>query len=281
MKVLKSTGVALTGLVLALNMNFNSQSVSANYNATESIATEEGHIISIGEPSLKEFKLFKALTSSSSDLEYENEILNEEDLESITQKITVNTDKNDFSIEVPVELNQNESIILYEDEEGNTYNSANIVDLNGDSLAVIDITSEDALLSTSVNDNTLTIDVDSENNEPVEIQVMAAAASFGTYFSSGKWITRDGIVSLSLTHKPYLTSASDVGEAGVKKKDSWSKVKTRFSSSVNWKNTAGLEKQFNCHFDFAKFKNPWNIEPARPNTSYAHHVAKACNPPIK
>ncbi|NMH70511.1 DUF2599 domain-containing protein [Bacillus sp. RO3] len=60
--------------------------------------------------------------------------------------------------------------------------------------------------------------------------------------------------------------------------DAWNKLYAVHSSSSNWYNTGGMKDQFDCHATYARTKSRWNLEPSRPNVSYAETVAKACNP---
>ncbi|CAF0974871.1 unnamed protein product [Brachionus calyciflorus] len=98
------------------------------------------------------------------------------------------------------------------------------------------------------------------------------SSDFNLYFNSVEWITRDGILSLSIDHKtvPY----DKVPEA-------FAELERLFSQDPQWKNRDSLYMQFLCHVNFAANKNPWNIEPHRVTTSYLQHILYACNPPRK
>ncbi|MSF58410.1 DUF2599 domain-containing protein [Turicibacter sanguinis] len=94
------------------------------------------------------------------------------------------------------------------------------------------------------------------------------------YFESIKWITRDGVVSLSLdptalvrTNSYYMALA-------------WNDVEAGYAHHFNWnnKNNQTMYWQFLCHFDFAKDKEQWNIEPHRNVDSYLKVVNAKCNP---
>lgn len=87
------------------------------------------------------------------------------------------------------------------------------------------------------------------------------AVGFTTYFKSGVWITRDGVVSLSLMPR-------DGGIGNESREGTWAHVKNVFSSSSKWKNTAMMTEQYNCHFRYGMLKTPWNLEPHR--TSINH-----------
>lgn len=101
--------------------------------------------------------------------------------------------------------------------------------------------------------------------------VATQAEKFSTYFTDGKWITRSNQISLSLYRRIILETVAQRNAA-------WSTVNFRFNSSSNWKNTTGMKDQFMCHSYFAKSKNPWNLEPWRPNVGYAQTVSSGCNP---
>lgn len=55
-------------------------------------------------------------------------------------------------------------------------------------------------------------------------------------------------------------------------------VVNRFSSSSNWKNAQGMADQYQCHVNFAANKNPWNLEPWRPDVGILATMAAECNP---
>lgn len=102
---------------------------------------------------------------------------------------------------------------------------------------------------------------------------------FSAYYKSSKWITRN-FISLSIEPKMYAwTGAGGYAGNAFKKKDRWDVLVKKHSGSKNWRNSASLKAQLNCHADFAKsMKTPWNIEPHRTTTNYAMVVAKGCNP---
>lgn len=119
--------------------------------------------------------------------------------------------------------------------------------------------------------------------QPVQIQALAKAISdysHSDYFSSVKWITRDGKVSLSITPKAILTKNLPSGNGGAAHiGNAWNKLLPKHKNDKNWKNTNGMLDQYLCHAQWASgMKTPWNIEPWRPDVSYAATVAKACNP---
>lgn len=95
------------------------------------------------------------------------------------------------------------------------------------------------------------------------------------YFNYGAWITRDGVVSLSVDPK------SDVRTSRTVRDEAWrvlSHTRHGFGSSPYWKNTTTMRWQFECHFWHAESKQYWNLEPHRYAASYAYVVLKGCNP---
>lgn len=135
------------------------------------------------------------------------------------------------------------------------------------------------LIDAEVNDDTLELKVAmQELTQSTDLIVTAAATYYSTYFSNFAWITRDGVKSLSLTHTKYTVSAPNGAEFIARLNDSWDKVYSIHSTSSNWYNTGGMKDQYECHFYHATSKNPWNLEPSRPNVSYSATVAALCNP---
>lgn len=113
-----------------------------------------------------------------------------------------------------------------------------------------------------------------------EITTFAALPTkFSQYYSSSKWITRNGKVSLSLQpKKPAYQEPPGMAGAHLQKYR-WEVVKNKHSKDSKWKNTASMKAQLNCHADYPKkFKTPWNIEPWRTETNYHKVVLKGCNP---
>ena len=97
------------------------------------------------------------------------------------------------------------------------------------------------------------------------------------YFNYGAWITRDGVISLSLD--PTLKVRTNKTE----KNNAWSVVSSKtqgFASSSYWKNTTPMKLQFDCHYDklLGKLKDKWNLEPHRTSTSYQKYLDTNCNP---
>lgn len=272
------------GLMLGILMMFGFGQISmanAEISVTE-LTTEEGNKIEIGVPRINYDAAtpFKRLGSNNLNINQQQTTKEEN---KIKQSIKVNPSTIDTTIEIPFEFENGEYLVLYENQElkggvGNIYNE------DGKSIGVFSSkiveSQEKALLNTEIKDkDSLELQVKSNNlSEPIEIEFSVAATYYSTYFSDFSWITRSGVKSLSLTHTGYIHDALDPGMLATRKVDAWDKLYAVHSGSSNWNNTAGMQDQFYCHVDFAGFKNPWNLEPSRPNVSYAATVAAACNP---
>ena len=92
---------------------------------------------------------------------------------------------------------------------------------------------------------------------------------FSDYFNSVEWITRDGVISISIDHKtvPLLQISK-----------AFAILESEYSSDANWKNRDSLYAQFVCHAQFAPSKNPWNLEPSRTTTGWLATTLNKCNP---
>lgn len=105
--------------------------------------------------------------------------------------------------------------------------------------------------------------------------------TFDDYFESVRWITRDGVVSLSIQPTYLLTSAANpngnILMARAFHAFSW--LEDRFSSDYRWDHTDSMAAQFHCHVLLAgDFKTPWKIEPFRTESNLMKVMAAKCNP---
>lgn len=99
--------------------------------------------------------------------------------------------------------------------------------------------------------------------------------SISNYFDFAAWITRDGVISLSIDPNDSVRTSR------TEKDKAWkilSSTTEGFGGSPNWQNTKVMGWQYDCHFMFAKNKDYWNLEPHRTASSYIGVVAAACNP---
>lgn len=106
-----------------------------------------------------------------------------------------------------------------------------------------------------------------------------ARAILSKYFDSIKWITRSGVVSLSIMpSQQFKNLPTDSSRYGAAIEESWGIILRNYSGNSKWKNTASMKGQYRCHAWYAKGKYPWNIEPHRTETDFNKIVAKFCNP---
>ncbi len=103
--------------------------------------------------------------------------------------------------------------------------------------------------------------------------------TYGDYFTTSRWITRDGVVSLHILARPLLYETNgNVRMAHANR--AFSLLKSKHSSDSRWKNTTSLSVQFHCHvLGAAAVKTQWNIEPYRTTTSLTTTMRHGCNPP--
>ncbi|MDF9468711.1 DUF2599 domain-containing protein [Bacillus sp. FSL K6-0273] len=196
----------------------------------------------------------------------------------VEQSIKIDPTKTNGKYKVPFDFGNGESIKVEEDGSAVIYNK------NKESIAVVMPTEaksqsgENLEVNTTLkNENTLEYYVNiKEEVNPVTIKNTTTSYAFSQYFSSGNWIVRDGMVSLSLEPTSALTKL--IVNRAIRT-DSWNKVKDTFSMDDQWSNTSSMQNQYLCHYDFAKsFKTPWNLEPHRPDVGYLKTVAATCNP---
>jgi len=283
---LKPSKIFLLALVPTLFISQPSFSQAKQIdNEQTKLITEDGNKIGFQKPSI-------ASKNSYSILSLNNDLNTDvhKDKELLKETISINPSQSNSTINIPFNIGDDERIILEKDENGKADGAAAIYNEKDDTIGIISTpTIEDEnkleISSVSLKDkNTLQLKLESKdvnNTEVNNLSVALAATYYSTYFSSGKWITRDGLVSLSLTHKPYLFSGT-TNERSLKRSDSWNKVKAVHSGNSKWKNTSGLYDQYACHLGtIGSRKNPYNLEPARPDVSYAETIGWACNPPIK
>lgn len=243
------------------------------------VTAEDGSKIGFGVPESKSKSFFVTKTDT-----LESEVEVKESANTLEQSITVEPTNSNSTIEVPLELQEGDYIVLGEDSQGEADGAALIYNEQDESIGVISspvVDGEDLdISSVDVKDGaTLQYTVESkELSEPTNLVVAAAATYYSSYFSSGSWITRDGLISLSMTHKSFLFSGT-TNDRAMKLSDSWNKLRTVHSTNSKWKNTNGMYDQYACHYGtIGSAKNPWNLEPSRPDVSYAATVAAFCNP---
>lgn len=117
----------------------------------------------------------------------------------------------------------------------------------------------------------------SEYNYQIIYPKLRINTTLGIYFNSVAWITRDGLLSLSLYPKTTVRNSITTKETA------WNVLSNtnvgfgydlRFSS-----NKATLKQQYDCHFfvPIANVKTYWNLEPSKPYTDLITLMLTGCN----
>lgn len=274
---LKRFTLSFLTVVFVLSISVPLTSNAKNTNNFKTVLTEENHKIGFGVPEVKSDSLFR---NTSKNVEFNTQKKGD----SILQTITIHPASSNITIKIPLEFQNGEYLMLGEDELGNSDGAAMIYNEEHESIGILSspvLGNEENLNVVSVtkkDDNTLEYNLESDGlSEPTTMLVTLTATSYSSYFSSGKWITRDGLISLSLTHKPYLLSGS-TNDRMFKQADSWNKVVAKHRSNSRWRNQNSLYNQYICHYGYVTYKNPWNLEPSRPDVGLVKTIAKRCNP---
>lgn len=280
--------VLFVGSLVGSLLNFGNV-VSASEKDFTSFSTYDGNDIKVGKTleDTSKFNVSKASGVTNEELNVDVKKLDN----GIEQTVTTKPNNEKVVYETPFDFKNGEHIELVKDDEGKTDGSALVYDKDGESTAVIMPTlalSESGkelknvdITTVIKNGDTLQQTVDyNGTSQTVKLVTAAASKSFSDYFSSGSWITRDKVISLSLKPKAILWSNHSQPNANAAlNKDSWAKVKSKFSSSSKWKNEGSIKNQYDCHYYVAKgTKTPWNLEPSRPNVGYNKTVLAKCNP---
>ena len=255
--------------VVGSNVTANATEVFSNYKETVTIGTDEKFTVDYSADQIAECT--------------ENQFEEEEVIISCEPKkytCILNKDTFKYKIHIPDdghleyvrdEENENDqAVLIYDSNQLLVGYIENIIPANNN--ISVELSLEDNVVTQHYTYPRIKNFAISDEDMAVGINIVATQAEkFSTYFTEGKWITRSGQVSLSLYLRIILESVAQRNAA-------WSTVNFVFNGSANWKNTTGMKDQFMCHSYFAKSKNPWNLEPWRPNVGYAQTVAKGCNP---
>lgn len=241
------------------------------------VETDDGYKIGFGTPIVSS----KLDLNSTKKLEGNIESVGENTIE---QNIILDSSLSDFTVEVPLELQNGEYIVVGKDEQGNSDGATMIYNEKNESIGVLTapvLGNDKNFKIVSVkekNGDTLEFKIESDDSgESTNMLIGLAATNYASYFTTGGWIYRGTELSLRLTYKPYLISGS-TNDRIVKLADSWNKVVAKHKGSSNWKNQAGLSDQYACHYGYANKENPWHIEPWRPNVGITKTILAGCNP---
>lgn len=273
-KNFKTIGTISAALVITLSL-MNPTMSSADGNDT--LKTKTGHEISFASPEVT--KSLLGMVSIEKNLDAKTTLKGD----TLQQTIEVTPSNVEDTLNIPLELQKGDYIVLGEDEQGKSDGAAMIYNAEGESVALIsspvvdnnDLKVTDAKV---ISDDTIQLSVENNLTESTFVVLAAKTYYYGDYFTqTGKWITRDGVVSLSLYPSSTLLSGT-TNEKALKVADGWDKVVAVHSGNAKWKNKQGLKEQFYCHYGYAPYKSPWNLEPSRKAVGMTETILKLCNP---
>lgn len=100
-----------------------------------------------------------------------------------------------------------------------------------------------------------------------------AAPTCEQYVDGGRWVYRFNEWTLEVT--PSLCGRNIGPEETAYM---FYEIAKKFSGSPYWVNTRGMINQLTCHFQIARNKETWNLDPWRPYVGHNNTVAAECNP---
>ncbi|MEK4523060.1 DUF2599 domain-containing protein [Psychrobacillus sp. FSL W7-1457] len=218
---------------------------------------------------------------------FSKEIIKEKEDSTWTQSFTVLPSTTSISLELPFKFSNKEYITLYKDPSGKKFNAGHISNNKNESLGLFFISTEKIQnklqLTTNVRDkNILELKIETKKLlEPVTITIEITSPDIDTYFDNNDWIKRGNLHSVSMKPSTYLLASANYEISTLKRLDAWNKLVEIHKTNEKWSNIEGLQNQFDCHFNFAKTKGEWNLEPARKNVGYFSTVMSSCNPSTK
>ena len=257
---------------------FGSTASASAINNKAFITIENGNDISFGPT-----KVLK----NSPYIYFSKEILKEKEDSTWTQSFTVLPSTTSISLELPFKFSNKEYITLYKDPSGKKFNAGHIYNNKNESLGLFFISTEKIQnklqLTTNVRDkNILELKIETKKLlEPVTITIEITSPDIDKYFDNNDWINRGNLHSISMKPSNYLLASANYEISTLKRLDAWNKLVEVHKTNEKWSNIEGLQNQFDCHFNFAKTKGEWNLEPARKNVGYFSTVMSSCNPSTK
>lgn len=257
---------------------FGSTASASVINNKAFITTENGNDISFGPTKILE---------NSPYIYFSKEILKEKKDSTWTQSFTILPSTTSISLELPFKFSNKEYITLYKDPSGKKFNAGHIFNNKNESLGLFFISTEKIQnklqLTTNVRDkNILELKIETKKLlEPVTITIEITSPDIDKYFDNNDWIKRGNFHSISMKPSTYLLASANYEISTLKRLDAWNKLAEVHKTNEKWSNIEGLQNQFDCHFNFAKTKGEWNLEPARKNVGYFSTVMSSCNPSTK
>lgn len=195
----------------------------------------------------------------------------------VKEKIVLTDKMNNQNIMVKFTDNNGDRIKMEEDDSVLLFNNNNKMIGAASNLSLKDANGNEVNASAKkLNNNTIYYSIDDKNAVyPLFAEIdLYGVDDFSQWFSGGLWIDRGGDISLSLTHTGWAYTGCPTGLITW----SWNTVVNKFSSTKHWTNEQGMADQYQCHVNFATTKNPWNLEPWRPNVGISATIQAKCNP---
>lgn len=99
-------------------------------------------------------------------------------------------------------------------------------------------------------------------------------SQIGSFFDYAAWINRDGYDTLSLKPKSNVRNSVSARDMA------WNLLSSKRGLGYHkgFDKEKSLRNQYNCHFEFAKSKEYWNLESHRPEVNWLTMILKGCNP---
>jgi len=113
-------------------------------------------------------------------------------------------------------------------------------------------------------------------SQPQVIHIHNAIRALNSNFDFVGWITRGGVVSISLDPVQAVRSNNRA-----RANTAWDALRNPLagiSTDSRWRNESALRAQYFCHWEIARNKSRWNLEPHRTATSAIVNAAFLCNP---
>lgn len=133
---------------------------------------------------------------------------------------------------------------------------------------------KDALLNIELEDGTTV----SDHNVTFIENPQSRNSPLTQHFHFVAWITRDGVISLSLDPVSAVRRTTASNMAAINAWNALAHTRTGMGSHPNWRNEGALRAQFDCHVNYATNKDFWNLEPHRTSTNAIWTAIRGCNP---
>lgn len=115
--------------------------------------------------------------------------------------------------------------------------------------------------------------IEKDESKIPNLRALQNSYNMNDYFDYYGKITRDGMLSFSLDPKNTVRILKSNAS------NAYSAFYDKYQDDDDFKKgPQSTENQYWCHFNYAKIKDRWNLEPVRPVVSGSQMVVKLCNP---